>query len=197
MQFEAYPKIPRAEKVSCWITEKIDGTNGQILFDDQTTEVRAGSRNRWCEVTGNARDDNFGFGRWVAENRDLLKRLGPGRHFGEWWGEGIGRRYGLTERRFWLFDRSRFAPEDIAERGLDKIGVGVVPMLATCSIADLASTMAWVDAKLMAEGSTAVPGWMQPEGYVVVFAGGMKFKVTDNGNKGKWQAQNEVPVNAG
>jgi hypothetical protein len=32
-----------------------------------------------------------------------------------------------------------------------------------------------------------VPGWMQPEGVVVQIQDGPRFKVTDNGNRPKWQ----------
>jgi hypothetical protein len=42
------------------------------------------------------------------EHRDDLLTLGPGRHFGEWWGAGIQRRYGLTEKRFSLFNVTRW-----------------------------------------------------------------------------------------
>lgn len=199
-EFLHFPKIPRAANIKCVITEKIDGTNAQIYIgttgpDPITGSVAgaflAGSRNRWIANTGNAADDNFGFARWADQNRELLRRLGPGRHFGEWWGEGIGRRYGLTERRFWLFDRGRWSPEEIAERGLDKIGVGCVPVLATCGIDSLGSTMAYVEDQLRSHGSVAVPGWGQPEGYVVGLPGGISFKVTDNGNKHKFQMVSE------
>lgn len=185
-EFKAFPKIPRADKLTCHITEKIDGTNAQILIGPDGS-FRAGSRNRWIANTGNAADDNFGFARWADENRALLMRLGPGRHFGEWWGAGIGRRYGLSERRWWLFDRGRFSEDEIALRGLDAIGVGVVPHLASCSIDGLVTTMQWVEDMLRNVGSIAVPGWMQPEGYVVRLPGDLLFKVTDNGNKSKFQ----------
>lgn len=184
--FMHYPKIPRAANVKCTFTEKIDGTNAQLYIGPDGAFM-AGSRNRWIANTGNERDDNFGFARWADENRELLKRLGPGRHFGEWWGAGIGRRYGLNERRFWLFDRSYWTPEELAVRGLDAIGVGCVPILATCAIDSLAGTMAYVENQLRTHGSTAVPGWTQPEGYVVELPGGLNFKVTDNGNKHKFQ----------
>lgn len=37
-----------------------------------------------------------------------LRKLGEGRHFGEWWGKGIQRGYGLEERRFSLFNTARW-----------------------------------------------------------------------------------------
>ena len=52
----------------------------------------------------------FGFARWVETNRErLITLLGPGLHFGEWWGSGIQRGYGLTkgDKRFSLFNVER------------------------------------------------------------------------------------------
>ncbi len=61
-----------------------------------------GSRTRWIT----AQDDNHGFARWVEGNKQELLKLGAGRHFGEWWGSGIQRGYGLQkgEKRFSLFN---------------------------------------------------------------------------------------------
>ncbi|MCJ7726507.1 MAG: hypothetical protein MUP76_09000, partial [Acidimicrobiia bacterium] len=39
--------------------------------------------------------DNYGFARWVKDHEEELRTgLGAGLHFGEWWGQGIQRRYG-------------------------------------------------------------------------------------------------------
>jgi hypothetical protein len=99
------------------ITEKIDGTNGLISInkceDDPEKlglcmgefHIRAGSRNRWLTPE----DDNFGFARWVHEHREsLVADLGEGMHYGEWWGLGIQRGYGLKEKRFSLFNVKRW-----------------------------------------------------------------------------------------
>ena len=96
-EFMAFPSIKRLTR-GCIITEKIDGTNAQVCIDVDGT-VRAGSRNRWLTPG----DDNFGFASWVKLHEDDLRQLGTGRHFGEWWGSGIQRRYGLAEKRFSLF----------------------------------------------------------------------------------------------
>lgn len=88
--FETYSKIPRLNR-DVTITEKIDGTNGQLLINDEGKLVRIGSSNRWL----NPRDkqgDNYGFAQWAWSNKDALELLGPGRHYGEWWGQGIARR---------------------------------------------------------------------------------------------------------
>ncbi|HLE80817.1 MAG TPA: RNA ligase family protein, partial [Dehalococcoidia bacterium] len=99
--FQEFGKIYRLSR-DCIITEKIDGTNAQVVVLEDG-RVLAGSRNRW--ITPEA--DNFGFARWVKEHEEELRSLGPGRHYGEWWGSGIQRGYGLKEKRFSLFNVSR------------------------------------------------------------------------------------------
>ena len=93
--FVGFPKLTRLSKGAI-ITEKLDGTNAQILIMPDGLVV-AGSRNRYLTVD----DDNFGFAKWVKANEEELRAgLGVGRHFGEWWGLGIQRGYGLQEKRF-------------------------------------------------------------------------------------------------
>lgn len=174
MEFVKFPKIPRLNR-ECIVTEKIDGTNAQIWISEDLSEVRAGSRNRWITPES----DNQGFARWVAEHADELKELGPGHHFGEWWGQGIQRKYGLDTKRFSLFNVSKW--------GEDRpLCCEVVPVLGT------GMNMYWVAevalCRLKAEGSLAAPGFMQPEGVVVFHtASGYLYKVTidgDDGHKG-------------
>lgn len=150
--FIPFPKIPRLKR-GCVITEKIDGTNAQVVVGEDGS-VRAGSRNRWITPD----DDNFGFARWVEERADELRGLGPGQHFGEWWGLGIQRGYGLHERRFSLFNTGRWSGERPA-------CCGVVPVLyagdfSTGIVDDVLDN-------LKATGSRAVPGFMKPEGIIV------------------------------
>jgi hypothetical protein len=165
MEFEKFPKIPRLSNSFMRITEKIDGTNAQILITPDG-RIQAGSRNRW--IWPNTEDDktkdNYGFASWVKENETLLRRLGPGRHFGEWWGHGIGRNYGMAGRKFSLFNVGRFAKSGLPE-GLPDIGVGLVPVFYEGPV-DMERTSFWRE-KLIAEGSVAMPGFMQPEGTVV------------------------------
>src|SRR5690349_11912868 len=99
MEFEAFNKIARLSR-NCTITEKIDGTNACIAISDDGKDFFIGSRSRWITPE----DDNFGFARWATEHREELLLLGPGRHWGEWWGAGIQRRYGVPEKRFSLFN---------------------------------------------------------------------------------------------
>jgi hypothetical protein len=105
VEFESFGKIARLSR-QVVITEKIDGTNAQVCVGEDGT-ISAGSRTRWITPE----DDNFGFAAWVKEHEGELRALGPGRHFGEWWGRGIQRGYGLTERRFSLFNVSRWTAE--------------------------------------------------------------------------------------
>lgn len=162
--FEPFPKLARLSR-EVIVTEKLDGTNAQVLIGADG-EIRAGSRNRWLTPD----DDNFGFARWVADNQDALRELGPGRHFGEWWGAGIQRRYGLSEKRFSLFNVSRWADSRPA-------CCHVVPVLYT-GLFDTAE-IDRVLADLAMNGSVAAPGFDRPEGVVVYHtASGVGFKKT-------------------
>lgn len=105
VDFVPFPKIPRLKR-GCIITEKIDGTNAQVVIGEDGS-VRAGSRTRWITPD----NDNFGFASWVKQHEEELRELGPGQHFGEWWGVGIQRGYGLSERRFSLFNATRWKDE--------------------------------------------------------------------------------------
>lgn len=105
-EFRKYPSIPRYRK-DIQVTEKIDGSNAAIVIGDDGATVRAQSRNRF--VTPD--DDNHGFARWVYENREeLVEVLPDGYHYGEWWGSGINRGYGLKggEKHFTLFNPARY-----------------------------------------------------------------------------------------
>src|SRR5687768_16084610 len=97
-EFRPFGKIARLNR-DVVVTEKIDGANALVAVGEDGT-VRAGSRTRWIAPG----DDNFAFAAWVDKNIDALRGLGPGFHYGEWWGAGIQRRYGLTEKRFSLFN---------------------------------------------------------------------------------------------
>lgn len=102
-EFKEFPKMPRWSR-EVIITEKIDGTNASI-FIGEDGEFLTGSRTRWITPT----DDNFGFSGWAYYNKEELLKLGPGHHFGEWWGSGIQRGYGLKEKRFSLFNTFRWS----------------------------------------------------------------------------------------
>lgn len=173
LEFIPFPKMPRLSR-ECVITEKIDGTNAQIFIGDDGRSMHVGSRNRWISVP----NDNYGFARWAMDNYQELLKLGPGRHFGEWWGNGIQRGYGLPkgDKRFSLFNTSRWS--DPAVRPLC---CGLVPVLYEGPF--LTSMAEAALCELMMEGSQAAPGFMDPEGIVVFHvAANMGFKKTIKGD---------------
>jgi hypothetical protein len=105
--FEEFASITRLRR-DMIVTEKIDGTNASVTVLDDG-RVIAGSRN--CYVFDPK--EHFGFPGWVIEHTEELRGLGAGRHYGEWWGSGIQRRYGLAEKRFSLFNVSRWGDEAV------------------------------------------------------------------------------------
>lgn len=125
-------------------------------------------------------DDNFGFAKWVESNADALyETLGFGVHFGEWWGSGIQRGYGLQkgEKRFSLFNVKRWGDVDLSSVP----GLGVVPELYSgpwiAELNQLAPDLC-ID-MLIKHGSVAAPGFMNPEGIIVFHtAANSMFKVT-------------------
>jgi hypothetical protein len=166
MEFEPFQKIARLSR-ECTITEKIDGTNGCIAIGEDGS-FHVGSRSRWITPL----EDNFNFASWCHMNREELMKLGPGRHYGEWWGAGIQRRYGLSEKRFSLFNTHKWS--DPAVR---PACCGVVPVLFNGLFTQQAVDS--VLALLAAEGSKAAPGFMKPEGIIIYHhAAGLYFKKT-------------------
>lgn len=170
-EFRPWPKIARLNR-DIVITEKIDGTNAAVGITEDG-EVYAQSRTRI--ITPQA--DNFGFARWVADNEDALReKLGVGLHFGEWWGSGIQRGYGLPQgqRRFSLFNASRWR-QDPSMYEPDAL-VRVVPTLYYGPFSE-AVIKECLDI-LRKGGSHAAP-FMNPEGIVVFHtASSTMYKVT-------------------
>lgn len=166
MEFQGFPKMARLSR-EIIISEKLDGTNAQI-FITEDGEMMAGSRTRWITPE----DDNYGFARWVKENRAELYKLGFGRHYGEWWGQGIQRNYGLKEKRFSLFNVARWS--DDATR---PTCCHVVPELYRGEFDT--NTIQTELNLLRMKGSKAAPGFMKPEGIVIFHtAGNLGFKKT-------------------
>jgi hypothetical protein len=152
IEFKHWPKIIRIEdKRKPIFTEKIDGTNACVVIDDQNN-IAAQSRNRLIYPN----DDNYEFAKWVEDNKEDLLTLGPGHHYGEWWGRGIGRNYGQTERFFSLFNTLRWGPHNPNTHKC----CNVVPILP------VSNTLEAIE-YLRDNGSLLVPGWMKPEGAVM------------------------------
>jgi hypothetical protein len=182
------------------ISEKIDGTNGTIAlvaldsesklsvakesaevldilpgFGDGDTPlaILAGSRNRWLTEV----NDNFGFAKWVMENAGELAQMGPGWFRGEWWGRGIQRGYDQTKRNFSLFIGAK--PASLPEC------VNFVPTLYAGKFSECQVEQTLQD--LQKYGSTASPGYMNPEGIVIYHtaSGGMLKKTFEADELGK------------
>jgi hypothetical protein len=178
--FQQFPKIPRLRR-ELIVSEKIDGTNAAVawtpadtssenseyiisernLLDQHGVEIGphfllAQSRSRF--VTPQA--DNYGFAGWVKRNAGELTKLGPGVHFGEWWGAGIQRRYDQAEKHFSLFNVERWA-DGRQER---PACCDVVPILGRDA---RDSVIQGALDELRTNGSRAAPGFMKPEGVIV------------------------------
>lgn len=210
MNFEKFKKISRLFR-DVVITEKIDGTNAQVLLYDSldafdpyaiktwldpekgSTHLRVGSRSQWIGL----QTDNHGFARWAFDNADDLRKLGCGRHFAEWWGSGIQRGYGLQkgEKHFSLFNTAKWSdgsqyPCWRPERNVPDT-IGVVPVLYegpfdTRIVQDCLNNM-------RERGSYVAPGYRDPEGVVVFHTAANEcFKVTiKNDEKPKSQVKSE------
>ena len=170
--FQGFPKIARYSRL-CTITEKIDGTNGSIYIADNGLDMLIGSRTRWITPE----DDNMGFAKWARANHEELLKLGPGHHFGEWWGRGIQRRYGQNRKRFSLFNTFRWSDPAVRPACCDVAPVLYEGMFTSADIHDALEM-------LRAKGSVAAPGFMQPEGVVIYHqAAKMYFKKTIDGDE--------------
>lgn len=202
--FTPFPKIARLSR-EVIITEKIDGTNASIYImpsfekpipyaihewyseeDKLDMVMLAGSRTRWITPES----DNYGFAAWAKQHAEELKQLGQGQHFGEWWGQGIQRKYGLTEKRWSLFNVGRWClhgetPSTIstADPRITKTQdvlpecCHLVPVLHRGEFCTVEADMCVTE--LFMSGSKAAPGFMCPEGIIVYhIAAGIGFKKT-------------------
>lgn len=187
-QFTEFPKMARLSR-EVIITEKIDGTNASIfiyplsleeIIDDQLPAdvidvvdgftIRAGSRSKYITP----KQDNYGFAAWVKANSKELVKLGEGRHFGEWWGSGIQRGYGMKEKVFSLFNVERWTSDEIRPACCR-----VVPELWRGSMDDVNQAAVSSIELLRIHGSQAAPKFMNPEGIVIYHtAGNVGFKKT-------------------
>jgi hypothetical protein len=225
--FKEFPKIPRFRNMI--VTEKIDGTNAAIVVceygfgthaDGQPdgTSVVAGTttdghgmpeweylvfaQSRKRIITPGKSTDNFGFAGWVHENAaPLANLLGPGRHFGEWWGQGIQRGYGLDHKRFSLFDTERWMwinnSTETSSWSLDHNGLeiprhlDVVPIVdqGEFNMDDIDSALARLEdtGSVAAKKATLTTTYHQPEGVVIYMPQArLSFKKTLEGDGGKY-----------
>jgi hypothetical protein len=180
IEFQGWPKTPRLFR-DMIISEKIDGTNAAVVIEEATENVipsmaiaqivgpvvyNVAAQSRKRLIT--PEQDNFGFARWVWDNAAaLVELLGEGRHFGEWWGQGIQRGYGLDHKRFSLFNVKRYGPllETAAASDQALPGLRLVPTLYEGPF-DTAQVYVQLDS-LNVLGSRAAPGFDKPEGVIV------------------------------
>jgi hypothetical protein len=197
VEFKEWPKTPRLLR-NITITEKIDGTNAAIgiipsddyndpnimahvALDGDVFGVYAQSRKRL--ITPGKSTDNYGFAGWVQQNAaELVALLGEGLHYGEWWGAGIQRKYGMPTKQFSLFNTARHAQLETT------LNLSVVPVLYE-GPNDTAAVTAALES-LRTNGSLAAPGFMNPEGICIYQAASRQIsKVTlDKEDAGKWEA---------
>lgn len=217
IQFQAWPKTSRFFR-DIVITEKIDGSNMAIgiaplevidrihpegkpelaevldqnvfavaTVGEQKYGLYTQSRNRL--VRPGKHTDHMGFAGWVQDHaEELVTFLGEGLHFGEWWGSGIQRGYGLQkgEKHFSLFNTHRFSDIEAVSDGL----VRCVPILYQGPMEQKEITSALE--RLSAGGSAAAFGFENPEGICVYHTSSrLVQKVTlDNNDAGKWEHLN-------
>lgn len=156
-EFKGFPKMARLSR-EVVVTEKIDGSNAQIYITDEG-DLFAGSRSQWITPE----KDNFGFAKWVERNKEELLTLGHGQHFGEWWGNGIQRGYGLKEKRFSLFNTFRWS--EVRPPCCHVVPILWKGIFETEMIEEVIE-------RLRIEGSHAAPGFMKPEGVIVFHTAG-------------------------
>jgi hypothetical protein len=182
IEFKEFAKIVRLNR-EVIVSEKLDGTNAAVVIDEEGN-ISAQSRTRLITPE----DDNYGFARWVEQNRTELMKLGHGHHFGEWWGSGVQRGYGLTEKRFSLFNVSRWSDEaarpacchvvPVIYRGEPTVGFDICREALE---------------RLKSQGSFASPGFMKPEGIVAFHvAANMMFKATIDKDE-EWKGKSKRP----
>jgi hypothetical protein len=166
-EFVKFPKIGRLNRTVV-LTEKLDGQNASVTVDEHGN-VFAASRTQWITT----KNDVKGFAKFVEDNKEELLKLGVGTHFGEWWGSGINRGYGLTkgEKRFSLFNTNLWNESNVPAC------CSVVPVLYT-GLFDT-NVINGIVEDLRKNGSVAVPGFMKPEGIIVFHTSNSTlFKIT-------------------
>lgn len=178
-EFKEFPKIHRYSR-NVVVTEKLDGTNAAVVIEGGKL---IGCQSRTRNIT--PQDDNYGFAAWAETVADILvAKLGDGRHFGEWWGQGIQRKYGRDRKTFSLFNTSKWHDLQNDDEALGA-GISCVPTLWEGDMGDL--NVPLLMETLAKHGSAASPGFMKPEGIVIFHTQGnfMLKKTFDKDDHGK------------
>ena len=181
--YSSFPSIERLENIYCIISEKIDGTNGLIEINE--TNVRFGSRNRYISFS----DDNAGFANFFkdyeARFKDAAKDITtdesyPLRIYGEWFGCGIQRNYGLKDKLFMPF--SSFYGEKLIEYQVPNVITPNIMYTGKFSMEIVDTCMQ----QLKLNGSGVVKDYKQPEG-IVIFFPKYNFRLKETFDGAKWK----------
>lgn len=179
MIFQPFNKISQLNKLEMIITQKIHGTNAQVIVADG--QVLCGSRTRFITPE----DDNFGFAKFVHENKDAFIALGEGVYFGEWAGPGINSGEGLVEKTFVMFDFWKLQDKQLPSQCV------LVPVLYQ-GVFDT-NKINEVMQDLKDTGSKLVPGFMRPEGIVVTVLN-HRFKMVFEAEETQWKGVKKTKV---
>lgn len=175
-EFVPWAKISRMNR-DIIVTEKLDGSNSAIHIT--LDGVFAQSRKRLITPA----DDNFGFARWVAENEEtLVADLGYGLHFGEWWGSGIQRNYGMKQKHFSLFNTYKWQDAEFETPNMHCVPVLHTGPFDTHEVNEIVKELSEnpSPAALRAEGNQ----FYNPEGVVVFLTASQTLmKVTCEGDE--------------
>lgn len=202
VSYPSFSSIERLENIYCVISEKIDGTNGLIQidykydwngqrYDDHL--VQFGSRNRYITTT----DDNAGFANYftphiasictLAESlinygdNDNPKQDWPIYIYGEWFGKGIQRGYGLDEKYFMPF--SSFYAEHMIKAGIPNIMMPNIMYTGKFSLEVVDNCMN----RLTSGGfHTLITNYDYPEGVVIYFPK-YNFRLKQTFEGSKWE----------
>ncbi len=191
MEFRSFSEIKRLDSLYMEITQKIHGTNAQIVIYDSgdeyggitipgKLEIKAGSRNRWLTPD----NDNYDFAKFVEANKEaLIEFFGIGIHYGEWAGPGINSGEGLKERTFVSFETEltdKPKPSQVIVVPILYKG----PLLGNIQISDIMN-------RLEKKGSVLVPGFMRPEG-IVIKIDNKRFKKVFKAEETAWKKPDGV-----
>jgi hypothetical protein len=174
IEFKSWGKIVRGNAEQVVVTEKMDGTNACIIIEGGV--VAAQSRNKI--ITPDS--DNYGFARWVEVNKEALKTLGEGYHFGEWCGNGIqSNPHNFPEKRFYLFNTRRWGTNTDLPVICDVVPILYEGTKDELVIQDVLDNL-WEEAK----------GKYIPEGVIVYHRfTGIMYKYTFKMTEGKWKGE--------
>ena len=183
VNYNSFPSIERLENIYCIISEKIDGTNSLIEINE--TNVRFGSRNRYISFS----DDNAGFANFFkdyeARFEDAAKDITtdesyPLRIYGEWFGCGIQRGYGLKDKFFMPFNS--FYSEKLIEYQVPNVIAPNIMYTGKFSMEVVDTCMQ----QLKLNGSGVVKDYKQPEG-IVIFFPKYNFRLKETFDGAKWK----------